>query len=89
LVPVIGAKVKLFMNAKINYTNEPIDAQVIADFLPLPNELLFNEEGVKVTLILSKKSIEFFKLIAKQQDTQYQYMISQLIDTYVASKVTT
>ena len=31
------------------------------DFLPSPAELAFNEEAVKVTLALSKKSIDFFK----------------------------
>jgi hypothetical protein len=49
------------MSAKIKYTNEPIDAKVIQDFLPSPEELAFREEGVKVTISLSKKSIDFFK----------------------------
>jgi len=49
------------MKTKIKYTNEPLgDVKVIADFLPSPAELAFNEEGVKVTLALSKKSIDFF-----------------------------
>jgi hypothetical protein len=34
------------MSAKIKYTNEPIDAEVIRDFLPRPEELAFREEGV-------------------------------------------
>jgi hypothetical protein len=50
------------MNAKIKYTDEPLGkVQVVPDFLPSPAELAFREEGVKVTLALSKKSIEFFK----------------------------
>lgn len=45
------------MSAKIKYTNEPIgDVKVIPDFLPSPAELAFNEEGVKITLALSKKA---------------------------------
>lgn len=61
------------MSAKIKYTNEPLgDVKVIADFLPSPAELAFNEEGVKVTLALSKKSIEFFKSEAAKNHTQYQ-----------------
>jgi len=51
------------MSAKVKYTNEPLgDVKVIADFLPSPAELAFNEEGVKVKLALSKKSIDFLRL---------------------------
>jgi predicted DNA binding CopG/RHH family protein len=71
------------MSAKIKYTNEPIDAKVIQDFLPSPEELAFREEGVKVTISLSKKSIDFFKSEASKHHTQYQRMIRRLIDTYV------
>ncbi len=72
------------MNAKIKYTNEPLGkVKVIADFLPSPAELAFNEEGIKVTLALSKKSIEFFKTEAAKNNTQYQRMIRRLLDAYV------
>ncbi len=74
------------MNAKIKYTNEPLgDVKIIADFLPSPAELAFNEEGVKVTLALSKKSVEFFKSEAAKNNTQYQRMIRRLLDAYVES----
>ena len=72
------------MSAKIKYTNEPLgDVQVVSDFLPSPAELAFREEGVKVTLALSKKSIEFFKSEAAKHQTQYQRMIRRLLDAYV------
>lgn len=71
------------MNAKIKYTDEPIEAKVIRDFLPPPEELAFREEGVKVTIALSKKSVEFFKSEAEKHHTQYQRMIRKLIDAYV------
>ena len=71
------------MSAKIKYTDEPIEAKVIQDFLPPPAELAFREEGVKVTIALSKKSVEFFKSEATKHHTQYQRMIRRLIDTYV------
>ena len=74
------------MSGKIKYTNEPLgDVKVIADFLPSPAELAFSEEGVKVTLALSKKSIEFFKSEAAKNHTQYQRMIRRLLDAYVDS----
>jgi predicted DNA binding CopG/RHH family protein len=57
--------------------------EVISDFLPSPEELAFREEGVKVTLALSKKSVDFFKSEAAKHQTQYQRMIRRLIDAYV------
>jgi hypothetical protein len=73
------------MSAKIKYTNEPIEAKVILDVLPPPEKLAFREEGVKVTIALSKKSVEFFKSEASKHHTQYQRMIRKLIDSYVDS----
>jgi predicted DNA binding CopG/RHH family protein len=72
------------MSKKIIYTDEPIgDVKVLKDFLPSPAELAFNEEAVKVTLALSKKSIDFFKSEAVKNHTQYQRMIRRLVDSYV------
>ena len=72
------------MSDKIKYTNEPIGKfEIVSDFLPSPAELAFREEGVKITLALSKKSIEFFKQQAARHNTQYQRMIRRLLDSYV------
>jgi predicted DNA binding CopG/RHH family protein len=72
------------MSAKIKYTNEPMgDPKVIQDFLPSPEELAFRDEDVKITITLSKKSVEFFKSAAARGDTQYQRMIRRLLDAYV------
>jgi len=57
--------------------------EIIADFLPSPEELAWREEGVKVTLALSRKSVEFFKAEAAKHQTQYQRMIRRLLDAYV------
>jgi hypothetical protein len=71
------------MTAKIRYTDEPIGTpRVIVDFLPSPDDLAFREEGVKITLALSKKSIDFFKREAQKHNTQYQRMIRRLLDSY-------
>lgn len=78
-----GARESKFMNARIKYTNEPLGKlRVISDFLPPPAELVFREEGVKVTIALSKRSVEFFKNEARKHKTQYQRMIRQLLDAY-------
>jgi hypothetical protein len=74
------------MSARIKYTDEPLgDVKVVRDFLPSPEQLAFREEGVKVTLALSKKSVEFFKSEAAKHRTQYQRMIRRLVDAYVES----
>lgn len=75
------------MSTKIRYTDEPLgELRVIPDFLPSPAELAFREEGVKVTLALSKKSVEFFKAEASRHHTQYQRMIRRLVDAYVEAQ---
>lgn len=76
------------MRNKTKYTDEPLgDVQVIPDFLPSPAELAFREEGVKITLALSRKSIEFFKSEAAKHQTQYQRMIRRLLDAYVDAQI--
>ena len=77
------------MNAKIKYTNEPLGSpKVVSDFLPPLEQLAFREEGVKVTLALSKKSVDFFKSEAAKHSTQYQRMIRRLLDAYVDASLT-
>jgi predicted DNA binding CopG/RHH family protein len=73
------------MKEKIRYTDEPIGkVRVISDFLPSPEQLALKDETVKVTLSLSKASVDFFKKEAKKYNTQYQRMIRRLIDEYTA-----
>ena len=64
------------MKNKIKYTDEPLgDLRVIDDFLPSPEELAFKDGNVKVTIALSKTSVNFFKREATKHHTQYQKMI--------------
>ncbi|WP_018953968.1 CopG family transcriptional regulator [Thioalkalivibrio sulfidiphilus] len=74
------------MSAKTKYTDEAIGpVKVIPDFLPPPEELVFKEDTVKVTIALSRESVEFFKREARKHDTQYQKMIRRLLDAYTAA----
>lgn len=82
----IGEKVKKSMKKKIVYTNEPINARVIENFLPSPDDLIFKEKRTKVTLTLSQKSLDFFKNAAKKHGASYQAMIRRLIDYYVVNQ---
>lgn len=58
--------------------------KVVSDFLPSPEELALKDETVKVTIALSKTSVDFFKNKAKKYNTQYQKMIRRLLDEYTA-----
>ncbi len=74
------------MNAKIKYTDGEVqDFQVVSDFLTSPEELAFKDDTVKVTISLSKSSVNFFKREAKKHKTQYQKMIRRLLDVYSSS----
>ena len=73
------------MKKKITYTDEPIGkVKIISDFLPSPKELALKEETIKVTLSLSKTTIDFFKKEAQKYKTPYQKMIRRLLDEYSA-----
>ena len=80
-----GERVKESMSRKIIYTDEPMEnVRVIPDFLPSPEELVLKDETIKVTISLSKMSVDFFKKEAKKYNTQYQKMIRRLLDDYAA-----
>ena len=81
---VIGVKEEKFMKKRnVKYTDEPLGAmKIIDDFLPSPEQLGVREETVKVTLALTKESVDFFKEIAKKQHTHYQTMIRTLLEHY-------
>ena len=65
------------------YSDGPIGkVKVIKDFLPPPSDLVLREETIKVTLSLTKESVDFFKAEARRHQTQYQKMIRTLLDQY-------
>lgn len=81
----IGEKGRGFMKRKIKYSDEQIEKiEIINDFLPKPEDLIFEEEKVKVTLNLNRSSLDFFKKIAKDNGSQYQKIIRNLLDSYTS-----
>lgn len=68
---------------EINYTDEALGPiKMVSDFLPPPDQLIVKEETVKVTLALTKESVDFFKKVAKEKHTHYQTMIRVLLEQY-------
>ena len=81
----IGGKGGRYMKSKITYTDEQMgEARVVKDFLLPPDQLVLNDESVKITISLRKSSVEFFKREAQKNHTSYQKMIRQVIDLYTA-----
>jgi len=75
------------MSKQIQYTDEtPGDMRLAPDFLPSPKELAQKNEQTKITISLSSESVAFFKEMAKKHQMQYQKMIRQLLDEYVAQQ---
>lgn len=54
--------------------------RVVQDFLPAPEALVPREENVKVTLSLSRRSVDFFKRTAKARRVPYLRMIRTRVD---------
>lgn len=73
------------MRKKRKNNDKPIGKLTrIDDFLPSPEKLLLPKESVKITISLSKSSIDFFKEQAKLHNVKYQQMIRRLIDKYAS-----
>lgn len=71
------------MKRNPEYTNEPLGRlEVVDDFLPPPDQLVLKEDGIKITISLSRKSVDFFKTHAARSRVPYQRMIRSLLDTY-------
>lgn len=70
---------------KVKYTDEPIGKiRIVDNFLPEPKDLVLKEETAKITLTLTKSSIDFFKAEAAKHHTHYQAMIRELINQYTS-----
>lgn len=74
------------MSKRIKYAAESLGRiKMVPDFLPPPAELVPREDTEKVTIVLSRRSVEFFRREAKRNGTQYQRMIRALLDRYAAA----
>jgi len=85
LAQVIGEKENYIMKERMVDSNKPMGKMArINDFLPPPEELIMPEETVKITILLKKSSVDFFKHKARECHTKYQKMIRELVDKYAA-----
>lgn len=87
-MPGYGVKKGVYMKNKLQ-TGDIIEGtvgkmRIIHDFLPSPEELVMKQSKVKVTLALTRRTVEFFKKQAKSQQAQYQKLIRSLLDEYAS-----
>lgn len=74
---------ELYEKETVEYTKGEIGkVRIIKDMLPSPDQLVLRDDNVRVTLSLSRRSLDFFKREAKKQRVPYQRMIRALVDKY-------
>ena len=71
------------MKKKTRDPDMPIGKLIrIKDFLPPPDQLIFPEQTVKVTIALNRSTVDFFKKQAGKNKVKYQRMIREVLDRY-------
>ncbi len=74
---------KISVDKTPNDIKEAIESsEIVGDFLPPPQDLVYKEDNVKITLELSRRSVNRFKRYAKKSGFPYQRMMRTLIDHY-------
>jgi len=82
VICIIGAKVERRMKKRIQYSDEPMELRIVADFLPPPNQLRPKRSRVKVTVEVAKESLEFYRSQTRGERDEYRAMMGQLLDLY-------
>ena len=74
----------------VQYTDNPDlpeveQMKIVSDFLPPPEMLVRREpETEKITMVLDKATVDFFRQTADELGASYQRMIRNLLNEYVA-----
>lgn len=56
---------------------------VVPDFLPPPEELFHPVETEKITIVVDKETVRFFKKAAAKHHQKYQRMMREILKGYV------
>lgn len=75
------------MKKRRRYTEGPESlktAKVIEDIFPSPEDLLLEDETIRISINLTKSTVESFKRFANEHDTKYQRVIRRLLDEFAA-----
>jgi hypothetical protein len=82
--PGTGERARQPMRKQIKYADEPMEFEIIEDFLPPPEELVRRARKVKVTLEVSEPTVRMFRKKAGRSADGYRRMMGQLLDFYAA-----
>jgi len=78
------SKKTVYKPAPKSISSAIFSSEIKDDFLPSPKNLVRKEETQKITILLSKSSVSYFKEQAKKLDVPYQTMIKNVLDRYTA-----
>ncbi len=73
------------MKNKVVYTDGPESlkrAVVTKDIFPSPEDLLLEDVTVRISINLTKSTVDGFKRFAKKHNTKYQRVIRKLLDEF-------
>ena len=77
------------MKKPVKHADEVLAREsMVANFLPTPGDLVFGDDIEKVTIAVSKRTVDFFKREARLHGTQYRRMVGALLDRYAEAHVT-
>lgn len=80
----MGRKIVIRKRAKtIGSDKAPLNSKIIKEDLSTLKELARLDETEKISIYLSKDSLDYFKKQSIKYDMPYQKMIRQLLDEYV------
>jgi hypothetical protein len=75
------------MSKRIRYPDEPMEFEVVEDFLPPPEELRSRMRKVKVTLEVAAPTLEVFRRKAGPRADGYRRMMGELLDIYATRQL--
>ena len=75
---------KLQVGDVVEGTHGPM--RLIADFLPPPEALVIAEEPTteKITIVLDRETVDFFRQKSQELGASYQRMIRELLKSYAS-----
>jgi predicted DNA binding CopG/RHH family protein len=78
----MNKKKVVYAKAPKNIARALEESEVIEDFLPPPEKLIFKVPKVKVTMSMNTNTVNIFKAYAQKHNLSYQTMINEVVDKY-------
>jgi uncharacterized protein (DUF4415 family) len=56
--------------------------EIVKDFIPSPDKLIFKAKKEKITIAIDTRSLEAFRGYAKKHNAKYQTMMNDVLGSY-------